>query len=668
MRYPVRLFLVSIFTVYIACAPSVNVPVAIHWYQPLSLSQPPAVSLAGKKILIDPGHGNASSGAVGINGTKEKDVNFKVACILKKLLENQGATVYMTRISDTAGWWSVNFTNREDLDKRRALRDSLCPDLFLSIHHNGSDNGSPDTNGSKTYYAMGDAGASLDAAQYINREFTELLGLGKSLLLSGNFYILRNTKVPAVLGEPCYLSNPVMERLLCDTASLKLEATAYFRGIIRWFSAGVPKITGFTIDSANGMVTAIVKSETRLDTQFTNIFLDETRLNGKICENGYTAGFNPPLKNECHNVKCTAGNINGNLSTCAELSFIVDRPVKTLISSVENTPVLNSARLFITALDRYGYPVRNGTRILLGKQSVAYTENGVARFYIPVADTAKTVDISCGGVTIHPFIPEGFHRLPDIQGFISSSDTNFKISTGIISIGDTNYSTDQNGFFSIELFDTGLQMQASFCAPGFINSAAALYRNKINQIKLYPRAQGILIGKRIVIDPEFGGAEPGGLNNYGVRACDLTRKLSLELEGLLRQHGADVHLTREDDRTIHVTERVALSEKYSAEVYLIIRSDSIQKVPYVSYLPGSRLGEKISEKISFEWNQITGNSASICEESAYVMRQTRCPSAVISLSPINIEKLFESNLYKKIAVVVLNGLIDYYKETSRFAD
>jgi N-acetylmuramoyl-L-alanine amidase len=311
----------------------------LPWYQPQPLSPLPPVSLAGKIILIDPGHGNAASGAIGAGGAKEKDINLAVARYLKTLLVNQGASVYMTREADTSTLWPMNLSSREDLHKRCLYRDSLVPDLFVSIHHNGSEDGLLDVNSAKTFYAMGDAGASLDAARFINMEFTEVLGLGQSELLCGNYFVLRNSKVPTLLGEPSYLSNPVMERILCDSSAQKLEATAYFRGIVKWFSLGVLKITGFSIDSVRGSVTATIWSEATLDPLLTGIFLDQTRLNGRISKNGYTAAIPLPLKNGIHTFKCSAGNVSGNLATSATFSYTVDRPAETLIAAVENESV-----------------------------------------------------------------------------------------------------------------------------------------------------------------------------------------------------------------------------------------------------------------------------------------------------------------------------------------
>ncbi len=71
-------------------------------FTPGAQAQTPTTAvLAGKKVVLDPGHGGSDAGAA--NGTyslKEKDQTLDVAYRLKALLEASGATVYMTRTGD----------------------------------------------------------------------------------------------------------------------------------------------------------------------------------------------------------------------------------------------------------------------------------------------------------------------------------------------------------------------------------------------------------------------------------------------------------------------------------------------------------------------------------------------------------------------------------------
>ncbi len=78
-------------------------------------------------IVLDPGHGGTEPGAVGDEGTTEKQLNLQVALETARLLSAQGAQVTLTRSADhnlTTGF-------------RGMLAKSIDPALFVSIHHNG---------------------------------------------------------------------------------------------------------------------------------------------------------------------------------------------------------------------------------------------------------------------------------------------------------------------------------------------------------------------------------------------------------------------------------------------------------------------------------------------------------------------------------------------------
>jgi len=89
-----------------------------------------APKTAAKKptIVIDPGHGGKDPGAIGIGGTREKDIVLAVAKKLYDRLKNAGYNVSMTRRDDT-------FLN---LDTRAAIAEKKNADLFVSIHANAN--------------------------------------------------------------------------------------------------------------------------------------------------------------------------------------------------------------------------------------------------------------------------------------------------------------------------------------------------------------------------------------------------------------------------------------------------------------------------------------------------------------------------------------------------
>lgn len=143
------------------------------------------MSLKGKKIIVDAGHGGAYDGAhaIRIDGTirKEKDIALKVAKKVQTKLAAEGAYVYMTRTTD------VDFggaTQNDDINKRVAYINKMnASHALISIHLQ------PDTVTSRT-------GAFYYSTHVASKAFAETMA--KALDTSarvGDFAILRDTTV-----------------------------------------------------------------------------------------------------------------------------------------------------------------------------------------------------------------------------------------------------------------------------------------------------------------------------------------------------------------------------------------------------------------------------------------------------------------------------------------
>lgn len=92
--------------------------------------------LFGKFIILDPGHGGKDPGCV-YKDEYEKDYNLDFAFSLKNVLEQNGATVLMTREGDY-DLSSPNNTHRKksDFDNRIKLIEESQADIYISLHMN----------------------------------------------------------------------------------------------------------------------------------------------------------------------------------------------------------------------------------------------------------------------------------------------------------------------------------------------------------------------------------------------------------------------------------------------------------------------------------------------------------------------------------------------------
>lgn len=180
--------------------------------------------LAGKRIVVDPGHGGRNPGAVGPTGLKESDANWRVSTALKHYMENQGgAKVLMTRSQ----------YQDESLAGRVAKANRWGADRFISVHHNAASNRS--WNGVETYSATNGSWASQDMRNKIHKRLVGGLGIRNIGAKKANFYVLRNTKMPAVLVEPAFVSNRYQEARLKDPAYNWKEAYYIYAGIADHF-------------------------------------------------------------------------------------------------------------------------------------------------------------------------------------------------------------------------------------------------------------------------------------------------------------------------------------------------------------------------------------------------------------------------------------------------
>ncbi|MBT2288527.1 N-acetylmuramoyl-L-alanine amidase [Paenibacillus albidus] len=153
-----------------------------------------------KLIVLDAGHGAKDSGAVGVTGKYEKNFNLAIVMKAAELLKQEDKfDVVLTRSDDTF----------LELKERVAIANNLKADLFISVHANSS--GSSSASGTETYYKRE---ASKALAKVMHKYLVQATGLSDRGVRSGNFHVIRETKMPAVLLEVGYLSNKKDEALL----------------------------------------------------------------------------------------------------------------------------------------------------------------------------------------------------------------------------------------------------------------------------------------------------------------------------------------------------------------------------------------------------------------------------------------------------------------------
>ena len=169
-----------------------------------------------KIVCIDAGHGGKDPGACA-NGVQEKDIALTVALKVGALLKD--CEVIYTRTENVY----------VGLSERALIANRAKAGLFVSVHCNSVDDES--AHGMEVYHYTRASGASKHAARAIYDKLLPVSGLRGRGVKSKDLAVLRETKMPAVLIELGFVSNPGDRAKLTDSAWQDDAAQAIADGI-----------------------------------------------------------------------------------------------------------------------------------------------------------------------------------------------------------------------------------------------------------------------------------------------------------------------------------------------------------------------------------------------------------------------------------------------------
>lgn len=186
--------------------------------------------LSGKIICLDPGHGGSDPGAIGEAGTLEKDNTLAISLSLKDKLEANGATVVLTRDSDTDITYP-GASNNDELGARVDIANETNADVFISIHNDAFTNSA--SSGTTTFH-YGDT-ESIELATQVQKCLTVNLGTKNRGVQFASFYVIRYADMPSILVETAFITNPEEEVLLASQDGRTKAAESIFEGIVKYF-------------------------------------------------------------------------------------------------------------------------------------------------------------------------------------------------------------------------------------------------------------------------------------------------------------------------------------------------------------------------------------------------------------------------------------------------
>jgi N-acetylmuramoyl-L-alanine amidase len=582
--------------------------------------------LRGRRILIDPGHGGRFAGVEGVASTREADVNLGVGLYLWGLLRDAGADVHLTRASDRDLLADSTRTLRDDLAARVAQLDSLRPEVFLSLHHNSNAALDRERNAIETYYKLDDDGPSFDLARAIHAQLVRHLGIADTRLVPGNYFVLRGARTAAVLGEASYLSNPDVEAKLRLAEKQKLEAEAYFLGLLDYFRRGAPLLVrlppaGDTLEAGADLRFGFEDgSGAGLDPLSVRAWVDGRPAAAHVDAPGSQLRLPAArLAAGRRAVRVEARNLRGHAARTWSDTLVVHAPAAELRLVQEPDPAApgSELRLRVEVRDAHGAPVGDGLQVGLRGQDLDLLEA-----------EAATRD---GCVLARARLRGSAPRL-EMQAGSARAEVGVQVRAGAAAARFARCRDGRDGRPVDEAWARGCDLQVDGDRAGYLWLPAGCdslrverrgyvpWRGRLpadGRIDLEPLFGGRLHGVTWVLDPAGDGTQPDAQAHHDV--CRL-------LADQLRAAGSRALLTRGVSDEVSDLERVRLATREHADWY--VRVDGGPSWAVLHY-PGSRDGERLARSLAAALERRLGSRVEVRSDTQRLLQQTPCPAVTV---------------------------------------
>lgn len=190
-------------------------------------------------VILDAGHGGIDGGAVGVDGTNEKDINLSITLKTDEMLRAAGFNTLLVRDSDTLicddGLSSVREKKSSDLHNRMKIMEQTDNCLFLSIHQNSYPSAS--SNGTQVFYSPNDEASGQIALSLQNtvRSLLQPDNKRKTKKSTTSVYLLYYATKPAVMVECGFITNAEDCRKLNDEDYQNKMAFAIACSLIEYY-------------------------------------------------------------------------------------------------------------------------------------------------------------------------------------------------------------------------------------------------------------------------------------------------------------------------------------------------------------------------------------------------------------------------------------------------
>ena len=183
-----------------------------------------------------------------------------------------------------------------------------------------------------------------------------------------------------------------------------------------------------------------------------------------------------------------------------------------------------------------------------------------------------------------------------------------------------------------------------------------------------PRKSG---EKVVVIDPGHGGIDYGAIRS-GINEKDITTDVSAKVAKMLRSDGYTVYMTRDEDKTVSLQERVDFSENHNPDIFVSIHVNSsegttatgIETHYYHDYSIG--LAKVVHAAMA---KHVNSKDRGLFKSKFYVINHTTVPAILVEIGFISNEEEREDLISEKrkqaTAKAIVEGIKNYYKQQQK---
>ncbi len=207
-----------------------------------------------------------------------------------------------------------------------------------------------------------------------------------------------------------------------------------------------------------------------------------------------------------------------------------------------------------------------------------------------------------------------------------------------------------------------------------------------NAEKATPEASIKLVGQKsdkilVTIDPGHGGKDPGAIGLDGLREVDVILPISLRVSKILQEKGVATQLTRDSDYFVGLDERVVMSRKAGASIFVSIHANSIDNRPDVNgletyhYHRGLELANIVHSNIIGVLGEDRDEpllDRGVRSARFLVLRKSDIPAILVEVgyltSPTESIKLNSEKYQERMADAIAQGILEYLDKSTNVSN